>query len=189
MSSTSTAASIRQTAEIAGLCKLSKDARGLLRESMTPDDYLEVLNRAGLHLDGLNFLAFMFERRRAVWWGCQCLWLGCRERTDPKVDSCVETIVRWVLEPDESARRRCEKIMNEMTFRQPLGLLAQAAFASGGSLAPDDLPPVPPPTTLTASCVSAALQVEAAARPDPDRARQQFVLLGLDIAHGKNLWS
>jgi hypothetical protein len=179
----------RDAASIAGLCKLSDDAGGLLRDSMTPDDYLAALDKAGLLADALTFLAHWLEPRQCVWWGCQCLWHGCREGADPTTDKSMQTIVRWVLAPSENARRQCQAVADEHTARQPLGLLAQAAFASGGSLAPAGGPDVPPPAHLTALCVAAALQLGAARLDDSQRGQRQFVLLGLDIARGKNLWS
>lgn len=182
-------ASDREAADIAGLCQLSNDAGGLLRDSMTPDDYLAALDKAGLLADALTFLAHWLEPRQAVWWGCQCLWHGCRERLDPATEASFQTIVRWVMKPEEQGRRQCEEVAHTLTVRQPLGLLAQSAFVSGGSLGPAGLPDVPAPPTLTALCVSAALQMAGARLDDPARGQRQFIVLGLDIARGKNLWS
>lgn len=78
--------------------------------------------------------------------------------------------------------------MNRLTVAHPVGALALAAFASGGSLSPSGLPDAPAPPALTGTALVGAL-LTAGRRPDPQPDYRQFVQLGLDVAHGRNLWS
>ncbi|MGE3806222.1 MAG: hypothetical protein AB7K24_16260 [Gemmataceae bacterium] len=173
-------------AEIAARCRpLSEEARGRLQEGVSPDAYVLILQEAGLYQDAVAFIAHWLEPRAAVWWGCQCVWKLLRPQPEASVDAALRGIVQWVVAPGEETRRLCERLAEEVGISRPVGALALAAFGSGGSLAPVDLPAVPAPPTLTAASVHAALVV--AGTRDPDQYRQ-FSFLGLDIAHGRNLW-
>lgn len=189
MAATSQPAAETDAPAIAAACDLGAAARSFLHDGMTPDGYLLALGQAGLERDALLFLAHWLEKREALWWGCQCLWHVHRSQPSPKLDAALQTIVAWVLKPNETGRRQCEAVANEWSPAHPVGALGLAAFASTGSLSLPGLPEVAPPATLTASTVAAALQAVASGLPDPRQSLRQFVHLGLDIAHGKNLWS
>jgi Family of unknown function (DUF6931) len=65
---------------------------------------------------------------------------------------------------------------------------AVAAFWSGGSMAPPDLPAVPPAPHLTGVAVAGAVSL-AAVRSDPslaDDKRRRYIEIALDIANGGN---
>ena len=69
----------------------------------------------------------------------------------------------------------------------PAGCAAAAAFWSGGSLAPKDLPVVPPPNNLTGHGVASALML-AGVVTEPDKFKVKytsFLERGLAIARGK----
>lgn len=175
--------------EIASRCDLSSEAKSLLRDRMTPDAYVAALMKEGLVHDALVFLANWLEKREAVWWGCQCLWLVFGPKSTPALQMAVQGIVRWVIDPNETTRRQCEAVSNLLTLSHPVGTLALAAFGSSGSLSSPDLPPAPPPASLTPSAVVGALVAAADKLPDTPQAYQQFLQIGLDVAHGRNLWS
>ena len=66
-----------------------------------------------------------------------------------------------------------------------------AAFWSGGSLAPANVPAVPPGETLTAQAAAGAA-MSAAALTEPAKAAEKhrkFLALGIDVANGKNQWT
>ena len=72
----------------------------------------------------------------------------------------------------------------------PAGCLAVAAFFSGGSIAPEGLPPVPPSEPMTGTAVAGAVKL-AAVLKDPARAPEKFAAflkLGSEVAEGKNRW-
>ncbi|MGE3809826.1 MAG: hypothetical protein AB7K24_34610 [Gemmataceae bacterium] len=172
-------------AHIAADCRLSSQARDLLHKDQSPDGFVIALRNAARYQDALFFIARWLGKREAVWWGCQCLWELARSQPDSGVEAGLQDIVHWVTEPSEATRRRCETVAEEFTAGRPIGMLAMAAFGSGGSLAPANLPAAAAPEHLTADCVSAALLMAGAADPDLYRL---FVFLGIDIGHGQNLW-
>jgi hypothetical protein len=74
----------------------------------------------------------------------------------------------------------------EAKFETPAAWAAVAAFWSGPSMAPPDLPAVPPAPHLTGVAVFgavtlAAVQTEAALA---DEKRQRYIKIAVDIANG-----
>jgi hypothetical protein len=174
---------VHQIAEQSGL---SDAARTLLRDGQSGDAYVIALRNAGLYPDAVAFVAHWLGKREAIWWGCQCVWRLMRPQPNAQAEPALAAIVGWVMQPSETARRGCEKFADELTMRVPVGALAQAVFYSGGSLLPPELPPLPAPEGATPKCVIASLTVAGARHPDYFR---EFVFLGVDIAHGQNLWA
>ena len=73
----------------------------------------------------------------------------------------------------------------------PVGCAAVAAYFSGGSLAPPNLPVVSPAEHLTPHLVASSLAL-AAVIAEPEKASQKyatFIKLGLEVAEGQHLWA
>jgi hypothetical protein len=71
-------------------------------------------------------------------------------------------------------------------YDTPGAWTAAAAGWAGGSLAPPDVPVVPPPEHLTAHAVAGAVALAAASDPEQLEARQMaFLHAALDLADGR----
>jgi len=71
-------------------------------------------------------------------------------------------------------------------YGTPGAWAAAAAGWAGGSLAPPDVPVVPPPDHLTAHAVAGAVALAAASDPEQLEARQgAFLHAALDLADGR----
>src|SRR5262249_33109419 len=132
----STATLTRVTAktaqEVAGQFELGEPARKLLRDYLTPRQFLDLLVADKLYLDGTRFLGHALPKREAVWWACVCVG----QEADPaaKVAPALQAAVKWVVEPSDANRRAAQAPGEADNFATPAGFVAMAVFWSGGSL-------------------------------------------------------
>lgn len=155
-------------------------------ENMTPASFLEQLLSKSLFNDAVQFLAFALPKREAVWWACLCARSELREPTPPPVLAALEAAEAWVYRPTDENRRAAMERAQATKFDAPGVWAAVAAFWSGSSLAPADLPAVSPAPHLTGVAVSGALTL-AAVQTEPalaDKKRQRYIDMAVDIANG-----
>lgn len=161
----------------------------LLREGMTPEQFLRALVATGRYNDAIAFMACALPKRDAVWWACVCARETDRRPTQADA-AALEAAVRWVKEPSDEHRRAALAVAEATEYGTPCGLAAFSAFVSGGSLAPPDLAPVPPAEHLTARAVSGAVTL-AAVQSEPEKAEEKyrrFLERGLDVAYRRLRW-
>lgn len=172
---------------------LGPEAAALLADGQAPralGAYLDALAAAGHFPDAEVVLAHCLPKREAVWWASQCVRAAAGPQPPPAVEAAIQAAEAWAAAPGDRNRRRAYPAAEAAGFGHPAGCVALAAFLSGGSLAPPDLPAVPPADHLTGDTAAAAVQL-AAVLSDPARAPERhraFLKLGLDVARGKNRW-
>ncbi len=174
--------------DIAVPAKLNAAAMALLDPNFPPAAFLEELMRQGLHTDAVRFLAHALPKREAVWWACLCVRDTVTPETPPASIVALQAAEKWVYTSNEDNRREAMTRAEADGFNTPASWAAVAAFWSGGSMAPPNVPVVPPGETLTAAAVSGAILLAAVQR-EPERALekyQRFLEYGIDIANGGN---
>jgi len=177
-----------KAAEIAAPAKLNAAAMAVLDPNFTPAAFLEELTRQGLHTDAIRFLAHALPKREAVWWACLCVRDTMAPETPPLSVVALQAAEKWVYTSNEENRREAMARAEADGFNTPASWAAVAAFWSGGSMAPPNVPVVLPGETLTAAAVSGAILLAAVQR-EPERALekyQRFLEYGVDIANGGN---
>lgn len=180
----------KTAAEIVPHCPLDEAARKLLRPEHTPSQYLTLLLEQSLDLDAIRFLAYALPKREAVWWACACVRSLQGGKSSAPAGGAVEAAEKWAAQPSEENRRAAFAASEAVGLADPAGCAAVAAFWSGGSLAPPNVPAVPPGEHLTAHGVAGAVMM-AAVFVEPARAAEKqraFVKLGIDVAGGVNRW-
>jgi hypothetical protein len=181
----------RTAKEICSHMRLDAPATQLLADGLSPGHYLDKLLSYALFVDATRFLSHALPPREAVWWGCLCLRLVCEPaQLPPEQAAALQAVVQWVVHPEEKRRREAEAAGKKATLSNAAGCLATGAFYSSGSLNPPELPPAPAKPYLTAKVVNGAVQLSAILR-GPGKTReiqQQFMVLGLGVAMGKNRW-
>ncbi|MEO6811368.1 MAG: hypothetical protein ABI353_19840 [Isosphaeraceae bacterium] len=178
------------TVEISQNAALSEEALALPTDGNVVGAFLGLLLEQGLDPDALRFIAHALPKREAVWWACQCVRAVASDLA-PAVASALDATERWVAEPNEENRREAGLAAEAAGVGEPAGCAAMAAFWSGGSLGPANLPDVPPGDDLTGRGVAGAVLL-AAVSVEPERAPEkfrQFVKLGLDVAEGNLRWN
>jgi hypothetical protein len=145
--------------------------------------FFAALSKSRTPEEAVTFGAYLLPRRRAVWWGHECVRSVIHLLSDQDLKM-LQLAESWVREPEEEHRiRAMDEGLNART-KTPGAWIALAAGWSGGSLAPPEAPKVPPPTYLTARAVNAGI-LGALARVDiPHRAGtlQAFVEMGIGLA-------
>jgi len=179
-----------RAAEVCRHFKQGDEARRLLRDDPTADGYLTLLLDHQLYADAIQFVAHRLPHREAVWWGCLCVWKMSRPDAPEEVAAALKAAVGWVIDPSENHRRAAETAGQAAGSDTPAGCVAFAAFYSGGSMLPANLPEVKPPPFLTAKTLAAGLRVAAAQGPVDQGAacHRLFLQLAGDVAKGKNRW-
>jgi hypothetical protein len=157
----------------------------------SPRQFFEVLVEVGLSTDAIRWLARSLPPRQSVWWGALCVWHGYRVHCPDGAAAALEAATRWVHVPSDEHRRAARVASRECGITKPAGVLASAAFVSGGSLSHPGLPVVAPPNYLTGKLVAGAILL-AAVQHEPLAYRdhyRQYLAIGRDVAASRNRWA
>ncbi|HEY2146570.1 MAG TPA: FHA domain-containing protein [Pirellulales bacterium] len=170
--------------------ELDDEAKPLLEPQMTVREFYQLLGKRQLFADAERLLSHALPKREAVWWSAQCIRATYGDQLPPADRAALTVAEEWAAEPTESNRRRAEGAAEQTKHETAAGWAAAAAFFSGGSIAPPDMPEVPPKETLTAQAVVVAITLSAAADPKKTPARHaEFVTLGARVGDGQVRWS
>ncbi len=182
---------VTQNAEdVAKKAPLGEPARELLRAGLTVEQYLELLTTAEQFAAAVQFLAQALPKREAVWWACLCVRNALGAEPEPAALTALQAAEKWVADPAEANRQAALPAAEQAGYGTPAGCAAAAAFWSAGSLAPANLPAVPPPEALTGSGVAGAVLL-AVVQGDPADATpttRQFLALGIEVGRGLKPW-
>lgn len=181
---------VKLAAEVCQHLDLSEDARKLLFDEQTAPQFLALLIKNGLHQDALRFVAYDLPKRKAIWWGCLCLWETYRPSPPKDVDAALDAVVQWVQNPEEAQRREADAAGKVVGGNTPIGMLAQAAFCSGGSISLPDCPEVLPDEWLTAQLVAAAVVLASKSAPPAkrDALQRKFLVLAGEVTACRLAW-
>jgi len=132
-----------------------------------PQAYFQDLRKASRLEDAVFFLGMALPRHETVTWAARSVRdiSEGRERPRPDIDA-LRAALLWVQDPSEPRRRaafEAAKLANHACAER---LAAMAVFLSGGSLAPDNVQPVPAPTDVAGRIGAGAILVAASKRPD-----------------------
>ena len=167
--------------------ELEPPAAQVVSDTATAAEAILKLEAAGMRNEAARLPAHALPKREAVWWGCMC----ARAVPDPALAQAdAEALLAaeaWVRKPGEEAlRRACMDAAQKTEFRSPEAWAAVGAFWSGGSMAPEGQPAVPPGEHLTGVAISGGI-VLAAVRNRPERAAarfERFLAAAREIAAG-----
>jgi hypothetical protein len=177
-------------AEICQRFPLGDESKKLLRDGLKPRAFLDLLIEKQQYLDAIRFLAHVLPRREGVWWACQCARSAAGPNPAAPYAAAVAAAEKWVADPSEANRRAAHAASEAAGLETPAGCAAMAAFWSGGSLGPPNVPVIPPAETLTAHGVGGAVMLAAVVR-EPEKAAEKhrtFLALGIEVANGTNRW-
>jgi len=147
---------------------------------------LAALAEAGRYPEAMRLAAHALPKREAVWWACMC----ARAVPDLKLAdpdrAALEAAEAWVRKPDEATRRAAMAQAQATGFKSAEAWAAVGAFWSGGSMAPEGQPPVPPQEHFTGMAVGGAVILAGVRRTPQDmEARlRRFLASARDIALG-----
>lgn len=166
--------------------EIEPDGARLLEGTIDAAEGIARLEQGGRLNDALRLVAHALPRREAVWWACMCARGVPDPAAKPEDLAALEAAERWVRRPDEANRRAAMAAAEKTGFRSSEAWAAVGAFWSGGSMAPEGQPVVPPAEHLTGVAVAGAV-VLAAVRNAPqmaDARYARFLVSARDIALG-----
>ena len=147
---------------------------------------LERLQGAGRMVEAARIAAYALPKREAVWWACMCARATPDAKATGEDRAALDAAETWVRMPDEKARRAAMTAAEKAGFNSAESWAAVGAFWSGGSMAPDGQPVVPPADHLTGSAIAGAVLLSAV-RITPERQKERlarFLGSARDIATG-----
>lgn len=182
--------SATKAAEVCRHFPLGEEAKKLLRNGLTPRQFLDLLVEKQLYQDATRFLAHALPKREAVWWACVCVRRVSGPDLPPSTTVALQAASAWVVDPTADNRRAAMQAAEAAGFGTPAGCAGAAAFWSGGSVGPPNVPAIPPGEALTAQGVTGALLL-AAVQAEPAKAPEKyrkFLAQGIEVAQGASRW-
>jgi hypothetical protein len=173
-------------AEVAQSVTLTPEGVALLKPQASVADFLSALMAAELMTDSVAVMSRALPKREAVWWACLATRTMVDTHTPPAVVAAIEAAEAWVYRPSDDTRRAAMDRAQATKFDHPGVWAAVGAFWSGGSMAPPNLPAVPPAEHLTGIAVGGAVNLSAVMR-QPQFAKDKlkgFLGQAIDIANG-----
>ena len=150
---------------------------------VTPEQHFRRLAGEGRQPEAVEFLAHALPRYEMIVWTSKAL---AAIRTDSEREAAdvraLEIARRWVRDPVDDVRREAWTLAETMPEATPERLLLHAIFFSGGSIAPEDLPPVHAPEETAAHLGGAAIQLAAYRTPSPTAALTKALDMGEQLA-------
>ena len=167
--------------------ELEAAAAAVVADAQTAAEAVARLEAEGFRSEAARLTAHALPKREAVWWACMCANAVPAPALSAADAAARVAAEAWVRKPaDDSLRRAAWDAAQKTEFRSPEAWAAVGAFWSGGSMAPEGQPEVPPAEHLTGVAVSGAV-VMAAVRGRPERAEARlgrFLAAARDIAAG-----
>lgn len=143
--------------QIAQEAKLSHDLWPA--EDVAPDTFFRSLRADGDVMAALTYVAAALPKLEAIHWGLASLPAVATDDPDYAARMLLrDTAQRWLAEPDDENRRAVERLVEQANRDWPETLIGLAIFFSGGSIAPEDCPPVPAEPGLMGQLVAGAVQ-------------------------------
>jgi hypothetical protein len=179
----------KKAAEVCQRFALPDEAKPLVREEMTPQEFLDLLVEKQQYYTAISFLAHALPKREAIWWSLQCARAVAGAAPAPVVATALQVAEKWVANPSEDFRRPAVPAWEAATLGTPAGCVAAAVAFTGGSLGPPNVPTIPPGDYAPALAAAGAVMLAAVADPlKIDAALVRFLGLGRDVASGVSTW-
>lgn len=144
--------------EIAETLQMSDDVKEVATSVKTGPELVARLAAKGQFAKAVRVQAHLLPKRHAVWWGIICVEPLIEKLVPPELTA-YQAARTWVEEPTETHRRRCEAAAGRTKYEEPGSWLSMAAFWSGDSLTPADMPAVEPDQKLTGQAVTSSLMI------------------------------
>ena len=139
----------------------------LPEDGIDPRSFYQSLKDKGELDRAVRYLGHALPRFEAVAWAAHCVRSVPRDQPHALDRQALDRTLQWLDEPTDDYRRAAQQAGQSASKGSPEGLLAMAAFMSGGSISPPDLPPVNPPQEVCGRIASAAVLIAAHRSKEP----------------------
>jgi hypothetical protein len=162
-------------------------AKDLLQDKMSPQEFVAALVEKKKYIDAIDFMAYALPPREAIWWGCLCMQHAVGEKLAPPERAAATAAVQWVMQPTEANRAVARAPAEAAGPGSIAGSLAMAAAVTGGSMAPPNMPVMPPPPFAPAKSVAMAVKL-ASTKAEPvliSKIQKSYLDLAAEVAEGR----
>ena len=177
-------------AERAGI---SDDAKPIVAAVAGCDAALNALLTASLDVDAVRLVAFALPPREGVWWAWTAVTHVSRlpmvKPFTPQMITALAAAEQWIANPDDAHRRAAWQAAQDAGLDTAAGSTAGAAYFTGGSVAPQEITPIPPPPGIHAALAFVA--VVAAATMDAEQfapLSRTFISPGVELVRQLGGW-
>ncbi|MBV9931861.1 MAG: hypothetical protein JO013_13080 [Alphaproteobacteria bacterium] len=154
-------------------------------DGVAPRRWYEQLVEAGEIERAVTLLGHALPRYEGIAWAARIVEARShRVKLPPRDQQALDRALRWVDDPTDEFRRDAFVSAEDATEGSAERLLGTAVFLSGGSIAPDDLPPVLPPPQLSGRLAASAVMVAAYGSEDPEGVLREALSAGEHAATG-----
>ena len=173
-------------AEVCAHFTLEKDVKALLRDGMTPQQFVAVLIEKNKLIEAIDFVAHALPVREGIWWSCLCLQHSVGAKLTPEEKTAAKAVVNWLKQPTEENRMAAKDAAGSDPM-SVAGTVARAVAATGGSMYPPELPFKAQPPYAVQAAVARAVKIASIKVEPPAIAKMQrsYVELGLKVAEGR----
>lgn len=165
-----------QAQQVCARCSLPTSATLLLKDGMTPAEFIRALLDAKQFVAAIDFLSAALPAREGVWWSCLTIQHAFGETLAGKEKDACRAAAQWVLKPTDENRVMARAPAESAGAASAAGAAAMAA-AIGGT----------PGAFTSAKAVSNAVKL-ASIKSDPARiadTQRLFLDLAIGIAEGR----
>ena len=149
-----------------------------------PESYFARLRDEGRHHEAAMFLGQALPRFEAVAWATRSVRDLTPPQTPPAEAEALKAALLWLQDPSETRRRAAFEAASAASGATPQRLCALAVFFSGGSLAPDNVQPVPAPKETAGKFAAGAVIAAATASDNPAQALDTALKFGETLEAG-----
>lgn len=148
-----------------------------------PLEFMQALAHGPIPEEAITFGAYLLPRRKAVWWGHECLRTLTQLLTEQDLRMMM-LAEHWVREPEEEQRIAALEQAMACRSKTPGVWIALAAGWTGGSMVDPPMPKLSPPPYLLPRAVNAGILSGLARVNVSHRATtlRHFVEMGIGIA-------
>lgn len=153
---------------------------------LAPSAFFTKLRQAGRLHEAAYFLAQALPRYQSVVWAARAVasMRAGAVLARPEADA-LKSALLWVQDPTEPRRRTAFLAAEKAASGSPERLAALAVFFSGGTVAPEDCPPVPAEPTMAGRMAASAVVLAAIASLNQTRALQTALEAGSAMADAR----
>jgi hypothetical protein len=176
--------------ELATLAEVDEDTRNGFAPGASHRAVVQQLVTLGKFAEAVRMVAFAMPRREGVWWAWVTAKRAAGAEAPPPIKASLESTERWIAQPTDANRRQAFELAQAADIGTAAGCAGAAAFFSGESVAPPNVPVVPPGPHDASKMIAGAVLLAVFAR-EPEKAPEKFLAAiqqGLDVITKIKLW-
>jgi hypothetical protein len=161
-------------ATICASAELDGSELDLLAQHPDPRAFIGALIEQGLFRAAASVVAHALPTREGIFWAWSCAREAAGASPGEGAERCLAAARAWICEPTDAHRREAFALAREDGFASAASMACAAAFCSGGSLVPDNMPPVLPDPRAAARTIRDCVVMAAVIGRNADTIEERY---------------